>query len=240
MLTPRKNDLLAQLPEEDYQRLLPHLELRSLRKGEVLYELGQHLHHVYFPADAVISLMVEMMDGYASEIAIVGSHGIAAITALAEGISYHRAVVRSSGFAYRLKVDVLIQEYQRAGALMRILLVSGKHLMAQMSYAAVCSRRHTVDQQLVRWLLLGADNTRSLKFAATHDDIAGMIGVRREAVTLSLQRLATSTLVALSRGQIEIIDRNGLDAKACECYWAVRKFAPPVNESLCLDFSKAA
>lgn len=240
MLTPRKNDLLAQLPEDDYQRLRPHLELRSLSKGDVLYGLGDRLHHVYFPVDSIVSLVVEMRDGYCSEIAIVGKQGIAAITALAEGISYHRAVVRSTGFAYRLPVEVLRQEYQRAATLMRILLVSGKHLMAQMSYSAVCARRHNVDQQLVRWLLLSADNTQTLQFPATHDDMAGMIGVRREAVTLALKRLVGHGLIISTRGQIEIVDRTALEERACECYWAVRKLAPSVNESLGLDFSKAA
>lgn len=240
MLTPRKNDLLAQLPEEDYQRLLPQLALRSLSQGDLLYDLGDRIDHVYFPVDSIISLRVEMRDGYVSEIAIVGKHGIAAITALAEGLSYHRAVVRSSGFAYRLPVQALREEYQRAAGLMRILLVSGKHLMAQMSYAAVCTRRHNVDQQLIRWLLLNAYHAQTLQFPATHEDMAGMIGVRREAVTLAVKRLVTQGLITSKRGQIEIVDRDAMQERACECYWAVSKLAPSVNESLCLDFSRIA
>lgn len=240
MLTPRKNDLIAQLPEEDYQRILPHLELRGLRKGELLFDLGERIEHVYFPIDSTISLVVEMSDGYAAEMALVGAHSMASITALADGLSYHRAVVRTQGFAYRLKATLLREEYQRAGGLMRILLLCGKHLMAQMSYSSICVRRHNVDQQLVRWLLQSADNTERLVFPVTHDDIAGMIGVRREAVTLSVQRLAAGGLIASSRGQLEVIDRKGLEDRACDCYWAVRRLAPYVSGSLFLDFSRAA
>lgn len=223
---PLLNHLLAELPSEDYERLVPDLECFSLRLGEEIYAAGETLKYVYFPSTAIISLLYTMEDGRSAEIGVVGNDGILGIAVFMGGESVpNRAVVQSEGDASRMRAQVLASEFRRAGTLQRVLLRYTQSLIAQMSQTAVCNRLHSVEQQLCRWLLLSHDRLPSNDLVMTQELIADMLGVRREAVSQQAARLQTAGLITYHRGRITILDRAGLEARACECYGVVRREA---------------
>ena len=221
--SPRQNRLLAALPGHEFERLFPHLELGPLPLGDVLYESGDRMPHVYFPTGSIVSLLYVMADGASAEIAVVGNDGIIGIALFMGGETMpNRAVVQSAGYAYRLRGQLLKQEFNRAGELQHLLLRYTQALLTQMSQTAVCNRHHSVDQQLCRWLLLSLDRLSSNQLTMTQELIANMLGVRREGVTEAAGKLQTAGLIHYSRGRITVIDRPGLEARACECYQVVR------------------
>ena len=222
--TPRQNYLLAALPDQDYARLLPHLELVPMPLGNVLYESGNELNHVYFPTTAIISLLYVMIDGASAEIAVVGNEGIIGVALFMGGQTMpNRAVVQSAGHAYRLKGQLLKQEFNRSGELQHLLLRYTQALLTQMAQTAVCNRHHSLDQQLCRWLLLSLDRLPSNELVMTQELIANMLGVRREGVTEAAGNLQLDGLIKYQRGRITVIDRPGLEARSCECYAVVKK-----------------
>jgi CRP-like cAMP-binding protein len=221
---PRQNHLLRALPAGEAERLLPLLELVPLGLGQVLYESGSKLRHVYFPTTSIVSLLYVMEDGSSAEIAVVGNEGLVGISLFMGGeTTPSRAVVQSAGYAYRLKGQLLKDEFTRAAALQHLLLRYTQALLTQMAQTAVCNRHHSVDQQLCRWLLLSLDRLPSNKLTMTQELIANMLGVRREGVTEAAGKLQASALIKYSRGQITVLDRPGLEQRACECYQVVKK-----------------
>jgi CRP-like cAMP-binding protein len=223
---PLLNHLLAELPGDIYQRLLPDLEGVPLRLGEEMYAAGEALKYVYFPATAIVSLLSTMEDGRSAEIGVVGNDGILGIAVFMGGESVpNRAVVQSEGVAFRMRAHVLASEFRRAGMLQRVLLRYTQSLIAQMSQTAVCNRLHSVEQQLCRWLLLSHDRLPSNELVMTQELIADMLGVRREAVSHQAARLQGAGLISYHRGHITILDRAGLEARVCECYSVVRREA---------------
>jgi len=221
---PRQNHLLDALPAEDYERLAAHLELQQLKLGEVLYEPGRAMRHVYFPTTAIVSMLYVMEDGASAEIAIVGNEGILGISLFMGGESTpSRAVVQSAGCAYRMRAQLLKNEFERYGPLMHLLLRYTQALITQMAQTAVCNRHHTVDQQLCRWLLLSLDRLDSNELTMTQELIANMLGVRREGVTEAARKLQSAGLVEYRRGRIRVLDRPRLQARSCECYAVVKK-----------------
>ena len=220
---PHQNHLLAALPALESERLYPHLELVSLRLGEVLYESGDQLRYVYFPSDSIVSLLYVMADGASAEIAVVGNEGIIGIALFMGGETMpNRAVVQSAGYAYRLQGQLLKEEFNRAGELQHLLLRYTQALLTQMSQTAVCNRHHSVDQQLCRWLLLSLDRLAANELTMTQELIANMLGVRREGVTEAAGKLQSAGLIHYSRGRITVLDRPRLEARACECYRVVK------------------
>ena len=220
----KTNYLLGALPRGESERLLPYLELVPMQLGDVLYESGSKLGHVYFPTDSIVSLLYVMTDGSSAEIAIVGNEGVIGIALFMGGeTTPSRAVVQSAGSAYRLKGPVLKQEFNRSGNLQHLLLRYTQALLTQMAQTAVCNRHHTVDQQLCRWLLLSLDRLSSNELTMTQELIANMLGVRREGVTEAAGKLQGIGLIHYSRGHITVLDRAGLEAKACECYRVVKR-----------------
>ena len=221
--SPHQNHLLDALPAADYDRLAPHLELVQMRLGDVLYESGAKLRYVYFPTTCIVSLLYVMEDGASAEIAIVGNEGILGISLFMGGDSTpSRALVQSAGHAFRLKAELLKDEFGRFGPTMHLLLRYTQALITQMAQTAVCNRHHSVDQQLCRWLLLSLDRLQSNTLAMTQELIANMLGVRREGVTEAAGKLQDAGLINYRRGTITIVDRVGLEAKVCECYQVVR------------------
>src|SRR5258706_3839447 len=221
--SPRQNHILAALPVGEAERMYPSLELVSMPLGEVLYESGDQLQHVYFPTGSIVSLLYVMADGAPAEIAVVGSEGIIGIALFMGGETMpNRAVVQSAGYAYRLMGQLLKEEFNRAGELQHVLLRYTQALLTQMAQTAVCNRHHSVDQQLCRWLLLSLDRLPSNELTMTQDLIANMLGVRREGVTEAAGKLQTAGLITYNRGRITVIDRPGLEARACECYQVVK------------------
>ncbi len=221
---PRQNHLLDALPGADYVRLEPHLELVTLRLGEVLYEPGVQLRYVYFPTSSIVSLLYVMEDGASAEIAVVGNEGILGISLFMGGeTTPSRAVVQSAGYGYRLKAQLLKDEFGRFGPLMQLLLRYTQALITQMAQTAVCNRHHSIDQQLCRWLLLSLDRLPSNELAMTQELIANMLGVRREGVTEAAGKLQVAGLIRYHRGKITVLDRPALEARCCECYEVVKR-----------------
>jgi CRP-like cAMP-binding protein len=221
---PNQNHLLAALPADERGRLIPHLELVPMPLGGVLYESGNELRHVYFPTTSIVSLLYVMRDGASAEIAVVGNEGIIGVALFMGGETMpNRAVVQSAGHAYRLKGQLLKQEFNRSGDLQHLLLRYTQALLTQMAQTAVCNRHHSLDQQLCRWLLLSLDRLPSNELVMTQELIANMLGVRREGVTEAAGNLQKAGLIAYRRGRITVLDRAGLEARACECYAVVKK-----------------
>jgi CRP-like cAMP-binding protein len=221
---PEQNHLLAVLPAGDREHLFPKLELVPLPLGDVVYESGSRLSHVYFPTDSIVSLLYVMEDGASAEIAVVGNEGIVGVSLFMGGeTTPSRAVVQSAGHAYRLKAQLLKREFNRVGPLMHLLLRYTQALITQMAQTAVCNRHHSVDQQLCRWLLLSLDRLPSNELTMTQELIANMLGVRREGVTEAAGNLQSAGLIKYNRGRITVLDRRRLEARSCECYAVVKK-----------------
>ena len=222
--SPQQNHLLTALPAAEFDRLAPELELVPMPLGEVLYESGQQLQHVYFPTTSIVSLLYVMEDGASAEIAIVGNEGILGISLFMGGeTTPSRAVVQSAGHGYRLKAHLLKQEFQRAGPVMELLLRYTQALITQMAQTAVCNRHHSIEQQLCRWLLLSLDRLSTFELTMTQELIANMLGVRREGVTEAAGKLQRAGIIRYSRGRITVLDRERLEQDVCECYAVVKK-----------------
>jgi CRP-like cAMP-binding protein len=219
---PRRNRLLAALPDTDWQRWLPLLEPVDLPLGQVLYESGVTLSHVYFPTTAIVSLLYVLESGASAEIAIVGNEGIVGVSLFMGGESTSsRAVVQSAGEGFRLEAQMIKAEFSRAPVL-HLLLRYTQALITQMAQTAVCNRHHSLDQQLCRWLLLSRDRLQGDELEMTQELIANMLGVRRASVTGAALKLQQAGLIRYSRGHISLLDRAGLEKRTCECYAVVR------------------
>lgn len=221
---PRKNHLLATLPDAEWRRWLPQLESVDMPLGQVLYESGNTLSHVYFPTTAIVSLLYVMENGSSAEIAVVGNEGIVGISLFMGGESTpSRAVVQSAGQGWRLQAQMMKDEFNRAGPVLHLLLRYTQALITQMAQTAVCNRHHSLDQQLCRWLLLSLDRLQGNELVMTQELIANMLGVRREGVTEGALKLQKAGLIRYARGRITVLDREGLEKRTCECYAVVKK-----------------
>lgn len=221
--SPRENKLLGALPDDDLERLMPHLEYVHLRLGEVLYEPGGTMRHVYFPTDAIVSLLYVMSSGASAEISVVGNDGMIGIALFMGGESTSsRAIVQSAGAAFRMRGQVFKTEFNRHGIMMQVLLRYTQALITQMAQTAVCNRHHSIEQQLCRWLLLSLDRLPSNRLKMTQELIANMLGVRREGVTEAAGRLQRLGVIEYKRGRITVTDRPQLERLCCECYAVVR------------------
>jgi len=224
IMTPKQNHLLAALPAEIFDRILPHLELVSMPLGEVLYESGGQLQYVYFPTTAIVSLHYLLESGASAEISGVGNEGVLGISLFMGGnTTPSLATVQTAGFGYRLKGRLMMEEFNLAGPMMRLMLRYTQALMTQISQTAVCNRHHSIEQQLCRWLLLTLDRLPSQELTITQELIAGMLGVRREGITEAAGKLQRAGLISYRRGHITVLDRPGLESHACECYNVVKK-----------------
>jgi CRP-like cAMP-binding protein len=218
-----KNRLLAALPVEEMERLLPHLEQVSFTLGEVIYESGGHLDYVYFPTNAIISLLYMMENGSSAEMGLAGNEGVVGIALfMGGGTMPNRAVIQSAGTVIRIKAKVLQDEFARGGQFQKLLLRYTQALITQISQTAVCNRLHSVEQQLCRWLLLSHDRVQTDELIMTQTLIADMLGVWREGVTLAAGRLQDLGAIRYARGRIMILDREKLEATVCECYRVVK------------------
>lgn len=218
------NHLLAALPEHEWLRWEPHLELIDLKLGQVLHESGGTMRHVYFPVDAIVSLLFVLENGASAEIAVVGNEGIVGVSLFMGGeTTPSRAVVQSAGKCLRLSALMLKHEFNSSLPVLHLLLRYTQALITQMTQTAVCNRHHSLDQQLCRWLLLSMDRLTGSHLVMTQELIANMLGVRREGVTEAAGRLQKANLIRYTRGKIEVIDREGLEARTCECYAVVKK-----------------
>jgi CRP-like cAMP-binding protein len=219
----RANHLLAGITDEEMTRLLPNLQPVSLPLAKVIYESDEKLDYIYFPTTAIISLLYIMENGATAEIGVVGNDGLIGIAIFMGGdTTPNRAVVQSAGMAFKMKAQVMKDEFTRGGLFHNQCLRYTQALITQISQTAVCNRLHSVDQQLCRWLLLSHDRLPSDRLIMTHDLIANMLGVRREGITHAAKRLQKAGYISYVRGDMTILDRKGLEADVCECYQVVR------------------
>lgn len=221
---PQQNALLAALAAADCERLTADLELVPLALGQVLYDAGQTMSHAYFPLDCIVSLLYVMKNGQSAEIAIVGNEGIVGVALFMGGESTQsRAIVQNAGHAYRLKSQVLKDEFHSNGALNRLLLMFASALITQMVQTAACNRHHAVDQQLCRWMLLSLDRLPSQHISMTEKLIGNMLGLSAGDVTKATHLLQKAGLIHYSAGEITVLDRPGIEKRSCECYAVVKK-----------------
>jgi len=221
---PQQNHLLAALPRAEFERLEGDLELVSLLLGEVLYESGDQMQHVYFPTTAIASLHYVVEAGQSAEVAGVGNEGVIGVALFLGGnTTTTSAVVYTAGYAYRLKRTPLKQEFDRSGPTCRLLLRYTEALIALVSQNAACNRHHEMDQQLCRWLLATLDRIPSGELVITQELIANLLGVRREGITEAAGQLQLAGFIRNRRGHISVLKRSGLETRACECYAAVKK-----------------
>ena len=224
VLDPKKNQLLAAVPELEFKRWLPLFEWVAMPLGHVLYESGKTLSHVYFPTTSIVSLLYVMENGASAEIAVVGNEGIVGVSLfMGGGSTPSRAVVQSAGEGFRLSAQAMKDEFNRAGPVMHLLLRYTQALITQTSQTAVCNRHHSLDKQLCRWLLLSLDRLQGNELVMTQELIANMLGVRREGVTEGAVKLQDAGLIRYTRGRITVLDRPGLEKRTCECYAVVKK-----------------
>ena len=223
-IDPRQNHLLAALPDAEWQRWEPQLELVDLPLGRVLYESGASMSYLYFPTDAIVSLLYVLENGASAEIAVVGFEGVVGVSVfMGGGSTPSRAVVQSAGRGYRLRADAVKAEFERAGPVMHLMLRYTQALITQMSQTAVCNRHHSLDEQLCRWLLLSLDRLQGSELVMTQELIANMLGVRREGVTEAATKLQRAGLISYARGRISVLNRPELEKRTCECYAVVKQ-----------------
>ena len=235
------NALLSDLPDDEYQKIHPYLELVSLPKGQDLFLTGQAPDHVHYPVGAIVSMMRELADGYSVETYMLGKSNAVGLSSW-HGMHYFRANVRHSGLAYRIPMNAfrrLMPELPTHAAAISKCMT---RMVMQLSQSVVCGKRHTVEQQLIRWMLITLDRVLEPEIQSTHQEIAERLGFRREAITMALGKLTALGYVRSRRGVIEVIQRDGLEALACDCYWIgqekVKPVFPrraPVHTSLCFD-----
>jgi len=222
--SPQQNHLLATLTSDVFARLSPHLVLVAMPLGDALYAAGAPIHHVHLPTTSIVSLHYVMEDGASAEMAGVGNEGVVGISLLMGGhTTPSQATVQTGGYGYQLKASVMLEEFNLAGTLMRLILRYTQALMTQMSQTAVCNRHHTIEQQLCRWLLLTLDRMPTSELVITQELIASMLGVRREGITEIAGDLQRAGLISYRRGHITILNRAGLESHSCECYGVVKK-----------------
>ena len=221
---PATNRLLAALPRKDRQRLLPALEAVTLTLGDVLYDPGERLRHVYFPDDSVISLLSAVEDRELLEVGMVGREGMAGLSVFM-GVkeSRSRGLVQGTGGARRMTAAALRREVGAGGVLNKLLLRYTHSLLTQVSQSAACNRFHPVNARLARWLLMTHDRIVGDEFRLTQEFLSHMLGVRREGVTLAAGELQKRKLINYSRGRLRILDRAGLEAVSCKCYGTMKE-----------------
>lgn len=236
--TPTTNKLLASLPDDARERISPHLKLEQLLLGQVVYEAGQLVDYVYFPSNAIISLLNLTVDGASAEICVIGNDGVAGISVFMGGANTpNRAIVQSAGSAYRMPATEFHKEFNASPEVRMITLRYIQALITQMAQTAVCNRHHHIEQQLCRWLLLSLDRLNEPKLVMTQELIANMLGVRREGVTQAAGRLQELGVISYHHGHITVRNRPRLESLCCECYAVVKKETdrllaiPPLSNS---------
>jgi CRP-like cAMP-binding protein len=224
---PRENQVLAGLPGAEFERLRPHIERVTLERGAILFSPGEIARYIYFPASAIVSLICSTRAGESLAVVLTGREGIVGVSlCMGSEVPATRAVVQVPGTCYRAPAALVQAEFARGGSLQSLVLKSTFELMTQMAQSLLCNRHHKVEQQLCRWLLMTLDRSRGDLVQLTQEAIANLLGVRREGVSHAAGKLESAGLIVTSRGRIRVIDRLGLERRACGCYFSNRPPAP--------------
>ena len=218
------NQILNQLPPEEYERLSPHLEPVTLSRGDVLHYPQDPVSHVYFPNSGTVSVMATFADGGGVEVGLVGNEGVFGINVVLGSVTTpHEAMVQLPGDGVRASSDALRREFKQGGQLQDLLLRYTQAFIVQIAQTAACNKVHPLDGRLSRWLLMTCDRATGNELELTHEFIAFMLGTRRAGVTEAAGRLQDTGLIRYRRGHVTILDRRGLEAASCECYPVVKK-----------------
>lgn len=228
-MSPLHNRLLADLPEAEFQAFALQLQPTVLRKGQVLFQAGEVPRWVYFPVGAVVSMMNDTQDGDALETFMFGNTCMVGVATVGQP-SFYRAQVRSAGPAYQLSASALVQLRSQCPVYCRRADAAIQRMVMQLSQSLVCGKHHPLEQQMIRWMLITLDRSSTPRMLITHQELAEILGVRREAVTHHLGAMFERHELAMRRGVIEVLDRAALEARACECYWVgLQKQRPCVS-----------
>jgi CRP-like cAMP-binding protein len=221
---PTMNDLLAAIPRAEWFRFSKSADLVQLTQGKVLCDAGVRSEYVFFPTTAIVSLVHTTRDGHCTEVAVVGSDGVVGVSAFMGGSAAGaQAVVQTRGQAFRMPSRIVKQESDSGGTILKVLLRYMHALMTQLAQNAVCNRHHTIDQQLCRRLLCSLDRLPAQDIDMTQEVIANLLGVRREGITAAALKLQRTGAIRYNRGHIEVLDRNELERRACECYAVTKR-----------------
>lgn len=227
-MNPDTNTLLANIPENEYAEITRNMKIVSLVKGQTLFEMGQIPAEVHYPVGAVVSMMLDLEDGYSVETHMLGRSCMVGMGAV--GVpSFYRAKVRSSGLAYRLSVADLRRTWCECPGYVSASQRAMQGVLKQLAQSVVCSKRHAVDQQLIKWILTTLDRALSVTIPITHQELSELLGFRREAVTLALGKLAEAGLILCCRGQLTVLQRRALENLSCDCYWIGRGEQRPIG-----------
>ena len=232
MPAPKANFILSQLPEHELAFLTPHMKLVSLNKGDILFEPGLKIEHYYFPLSCALELSIELADGKGGATTVINMNSIYPLHLIGENQSQHRAIVSYPGLCYRIPAWVVHEELRRSQSLLWILLKESVRLFEMASVESVCMRNHSLEQITAKLILLSLDNARSSVVHLTHQEMANSLGTRREGVTMALKKFKTQHLISTSRGQVQLLDRDGLEQAACECYQTMRKIRQVATDKL--------
>ena len=217
-MNPRTNSLLANLPESEMQLMAPHMRLVSLVKGQTLFGVGEVPRHVYFPAGAIVSMMNDSLEGESLETFMLGKTCMVGVGTLGQP-SFYRAWVRSPGLAYQMPTASLLALRNACPVYTQTAFAATNRVLMQMSHALACSKRHSFEQQMIRWMLITLDRTFEPLIQITHQELADILGFRRECVSLNLKKMADHKDILVRRGNIEVLNRPSLEQRSCDCYW---------------------
>lgn len=218
MLIPSSNLMISQLKSEKYTTLEPHFQLVCLEPDQLIFRPHQVIQFVFFPVSAIISMQIDISDGSSAEIVLIGKEGMVGSGVMGGNQNFSRAKVKFSGFAYKLPIEIFQSELAQDREFLKIWMASTRHMILQIAMPTVCSSKHSNEQQIIRWILNTLDKTQGHELQITHQEVADILGIRRESVTLVAGKLSHEGLIEVSRGQLTVLDRPQLEARACECY----------------------
>jgi CRP-like cAMP-binding protein len=218
MLSPASNLMISQLNIDKYERLLDSFQLAGLEAGQLIFRPHKAIQFVYFPVTAIIAMEIDISDGSSAEIVLIGKEGMVGSGVMGGNQNFSRARVKFSGLAYKLPLSVFQSELSQDHSFLKIWMGVTRQMILQIAMPTVCSSRHSNEQQVIRWLMNTLDKTQGKVLQVTHQEIADTLGIRRESVTLTAGKLSQEGLLEISRGQLKVLDRPQLEARACDCY----------------------
>lgn len=226
MLSPENNLIVKQLLSDKYEKLLPSFQLVCLEVDQLIFRPHEVIQFVFFPVSAIIAMQIDISDGSSADIVLIGKEGMVGSGVMGGNQNFSRARVKFSGFAYKLPLSVFQSELAQDRTFLKIWMASTRQMILQIAMPTVCSSKHSNEQQIIRWIMNTLDKTQGNSLQVTHQEIADILGIRRESVTLAAGKLSHEGLIEVTRGQLEVLDRPKLEARACECYRVMHPAAP--------------
>lgn len=218
MLSPASNLMVKQFNDNKYEQLLPSFQLICLEAKQPIFRPHEAIQFVYFPVSAIIAMQMDISDGTSADIVLIGKEGMVGSGVMGGNQNFSRARVKFAGFAYKLPLGIFQSELAQDPAFLKIWMAATRQMILQIAMPTVCSSKHSNEQQFIRWLMNTLDKTQGHSLQITHQEIADTLGIRRESVTLAAGKLSHEGLIEVARGQLDVLDRPKLEARACECY----------------------